>query len=136
MTKLYQFDHPYYCNLGNYHSNECGIKYATWADFLECEGDSDMDYNLLFRWDWRVEADDIGNARADSRSARDPYYRGETLELFFMGQRKGIYRYAEVSVCRADEPEVRAWLEKRWHHMRRLWAPISGMSRDEAEDRS
>ncbi len=123
--RLWEAEHPYYCNEGNFYAAGCIQAYSTWADFMAAEGKQDMDLNLVFRWDWRPETDEDGDA-VDGRSARDPYYRGETLWLFYMGQRKGAYRSVSVEVCRADEPEVRAWLMTRWEHMRQLWAPLSG----------
>jgi len=51
--------------------------------------------------------------------------RNGTLLLFWMGQRKGLYFWSEVSVCRADEANVRAFLQTRFDHLMRLWAPIT-----------
>ena len=115
---LWESDHHYYCNLGNYHSSECGAEYKSWHEFMESEGDSDMDYSLLFRWDWREGQDsDLPDFNGDV------YYRNGSLELFYMGQRKGLYRYVEVSVCRADEDAIREWLMPRWEHLKSLWQP-------------
>lgn len=122
-TKLYESDHPYYCEEHNYFSNDCHSEHASWADFMADEGDSDFDMNLVFRWDWSFPKDD---ETGEPKQHPDPYYRDGTLKLFYMGQRKGRYRSVFVSVCRADEPAVREWLTKRWEHLRALWAPLSG----------
>lgn len=37
-----------------------------------------------------------------------------------MGQRKGLFRWVTVEVCRADEQAVRDWLQVRWEHMKEL----------------
>lgn len=116
---LWEATHQYYCNLGNYYNNYCGTSHKSWADFISEEGDSDMDYNLLFRWDWKEGEDyDLPEFNGDA------YYRNGSLELFFMGQRKGLYRYVEVSVCRADEDAIREWLMPRWEHLKSLWQPL------------
>ncbi|HHA2761813.1 TPA: hypothetical protein ACOEQU_000123 [Stenotrophomonas maltophilia] len=116
---LWEAPHPYYCNLGNYFNNNCGSSYKSWADFIEEQGNDDMDLNLLFRWDWK-EGEDHDLPAFNG----DVYYRNGTLELFYMGQRKGLYRYVEVSVCRADEAAIRDWLMPRWEHLKSLWQPL------------
>lgn len=54
----------------------------------------------------------------------DGNYRGGVLKVFFMGQRKGLYRYATVEVCRADEPMVIEYLRPRLQHLMQLWSPL------------
>lgn len=111
--RLWEARHDYYCNEGNYYSNDCGAEYESWADFLSEEGDSDMDMNLVFRWDWREGEDwEIPAGQAQ-------------LLLFWIGQRKGIYRYSRVTVTRDDEPAIRAWLEPRFAHLKGLWEPLT-----------
>lgn len=68
-------DHPYYCNLANYFSNDCGQEYRAWGEFILSEGDAEMDYNLVFRWDIKPHNDDQPEL-------------GHYMEIFFMGQRK------------------------------------------------
>lgn len=132
--RLWEVDHPYYCNQGNYFDNGCGEKYTTWADFYSEMGGSDPDMNLLFRWDWQeCEYDgdehdddcDLGKNCPRRRCASDHNYRGGELLLFWMGQRKGLFFYSVVQVCRADEPLVRAWLQGRLAHIMKLWAPLA-----------
>lgn len=115
---LWEADHSYYCNLGNYFAtarDPCHEEYDSWADFVECEGNSDMDYNLLFRWDWKEE-DEEGESTTDGTG---------TLYLFWMGQRKGLYRWSEVKVHRGDEPAIREWLLPRMEHLLSLWEPLN-----------
>lgn len=123
MTKhLWEVEHPYYCAEGNYYApgnDQPTAYFKSLADFMAEEGDADMDLNLLFRWDWREGAEwDLGNFNGDI------HYRNGRLLLFFMGQRKGLYRWVEIEVCRADEPQVIEWLRPRFEHMLKLWAPI------------
>ena len=92
MKHLWEVEHPYYCNEGNYYQNGCGQEYSTFAEFMESEGDSDIDYNLLFRWDWKEDGEYCFETNAAKSSYNgDDYYRNGRLLLFFMGQRKGAY---------------------------------------------
>ena len=117
MKHLWEVNHPYYCNLGNYYSNEPGAEFKSWADFLAEYGDADFDYNLLFRFDWKEEE--------DRPHKGDDNYRNGRLEIFWMGQRKGLYNFSIIEVCRADEPAVIEFLKPRWEHMKRLWEPLA-----------
>lgn len=118
---LWEVEHAYYCNEGNYFSNDCHAEFARWQDFAEESKDEDLDYNLVFRWDWKAPSTDDGELLPPNP---DKNYRDGRLLLFYMGQRKGLYRYVEVSVCQADEPAVRAWLQPRLDHLMKLWAPL------------
>jgi hypothetical protein len=117
---LWEIDHPYYCNEGNYFANDCGDVSKSWAEFMDAHGDADFDMNLVFRFDWR-EGEDWGIGEFNG----DVNYRNGKLLIFWMGQRKGLYRWSEVSVCRADEPAVIEFLKPRWEHMRKLWEGIA-----------
>ncbi len=110
---LWEIDHPYYCNEGNYYAHESvETAYHSWADFVEHEGDSDFDMNLVFRWDW---------SKADAENELDH----DILSIFWMGQRKGLYRYSTIEINEADEPAVKEWLTKRWQHLVLLWEGIA-----------
>lgn len=117
--RLWEVRHPYYCREGNYfaRASETIQKYESWKDFIAEQGDADLDLNLVFRWDWspRGEEDD----------------EWDLLKLFYIKQRKGLYRYVEIAVSREDEPAIREWLKVRWEHMRSLWAPFSGLEESE-----
>lgn len=122
---LWEHDHPYYCAESNYYSNETYLQYGSWEEFVEAEGNADFDWNLVFRWDWRCDwsTEDAASRRAyaDRFGDRDHAF---ILQIFWMGQRKGLYRSSGVSVCKADEPAVREWLTARAEHMRLVWAPL------------
>lgn len=118
---LWEVKHSYYCNEGNYFSREsCESYYKSFADFLEEYGDCDMDYNLLFRWDWDEQDDETG----DQTFNGDVNYRNGKLKLFWMGQRKGLYQWSIVEVCRADEPVIIEFLKPRMKHLFSLWYPL------------
>lgn len=123
-TRLWEVKHPYYCAEGNYFARgpaeQPTTSFRAWAEFVEEEGAADMDYNLLFRWDWREGGDwELPPFNGDV------YYRNGRLLLFFMGQRKGLYRWITVEVCRADEPAIRDWLRPRFARLLDLWAPFA-----------
>lgn len=118
MPHLWEIQHPYYCNEGNYYApgrDQPTMTYESWAEFIESEGDSDLDMNLLFRWDWR-KADPEGKAWGNEC---------DVLLLFWMGQRKGLYRWTEVHVNDADEEAVKTWLTGRWQYLKLLWEPLA-----------
>lgn len=122
--RLWGSDHPYYCNEGNYYApgnDQPHGRYRSWSAFLDCEGASDMNMNLLFRWDWR----EGGDWEHGTAFTGDENYRNGILLLFWMGQRKGLYRWTEIEVCRSDEPSVREWLTSRLTHLLSMWAPLS-----------
>lgn len=116
---LWEAKHPYYCNQGNHFDNDCGSEFKSFAEFLAEYEEADMDYNLVFRWDWH-EGEDYGAGEFNG----DVNYRNGHLLIFWMGQRKGLYLYTKVDVCRADEPAVRAFLEPRFAHLLKLWTPL------------
>lgn len=116
--RLWEIDHSYYCNEGNYYQNGCGQVYSSIDEFLSEYETADLDMNLVFRWDWREGHEEESNYNGDD------YYRNGTLLIFIMGQRKGKYWWCEVSVCRADEPKVINFLEPRFNHLRKLWEPF------------
>jgi hypothetical protein len=118
---LWEVKHSYYCNEGNYYANESvETYYKSFSDFLAEWGDADMDYNLLFRWDW-----DEGNEDGDDSFNGDHNYRNGKLSMFWMGQRKGKYIYSTIEVCRNDEDAVIEFLKPRLQHLMSLWEPLS-----------
>jgi hypothetical protein len=111
---LWEVHHPYYCADSNYYApgmEQPVERYDSWPHFLEAEGDSDFDMNLLFRFDWK-------KADEDNEQSHD------ILWLFWMGQRKGLYRWSEVSITDDDELSVMEWLRKRFDHIKLLWEPF------------
>jgi hypothetical protein len=111
---LWEYDHPYYCTEGNYLASpvrnadlDCWGKHDPWQDFYDAWGDSDPDYNLVFRWDWNVYPDMDDECEETGEPPR------HVLNLFFMLQRKAFNKSVEVAVTPEDEPAVRQWLQER-----------------------
>lgn len=119
---LWEIDHPYYCNQGNYfvggdRRSEVHNSYDSWAEFFEEWGDADPDMNLVFRWDWqRDSGEDLGE---------DEEPEPDKLQVFWVLQRKAILRSTECIVTEADEPAVRAWLLDRAKTVAAIWEPLS-----------
>lgn len=123
---LWDIDHPYYCNEGNYFARDadCHSHYKSWPEFVAEQGDADLDMNLVFRFDWEPPRN-YEDPDEPIAWQGDEYYRDSVLKLFYMGQRKGLFRWVTIEVCRADEQAVREWLQVRWDHMKKLWEPLS-----------
>jgi len=127
--RLWDVNHPYYCCESNYFASgddkeACYCHYPRWQDFIDEQGNNDLDLNLVFRFDWEAPHEK-GDPEKPIVWQGDEYYRDSVLKLFFMGQRKGYYRWVTIDVCRADEPNIREWLQIRWDHMRKLWEPFT-----------
>ena len=117
---LWEINHPYYAQEGNYFSPEMHTSFPTWAAFMAEYGDSASDLNLVYRFDWYEGEDhDAGEFTGDV------YYRNGRLLVFFMGQRNAKAWSAEAAVCRADEPAVKAWLATRYEEIKALWSPFT-----------
>ena len=114
-TRLWEVEHPYYCSESNYYSNDTGEQFESWAEFASAWDSYDLDLNLLFRWDWKIE----------EYEGEDRPKGSHRLQLFYVLQRKGIFMCIEVDVTPQDEPQVREWLQVRWDKMLELWRPLT-----------
>lgn len=110
--KLYEMKHKYYCGEGCYFSNECHEKFKSWDDFLAEWGESDEDYNLLYRWDW--ENYDLADADEGAEAT-------DRLLMYFMLQRKARPMSVYVNVHKDQEPEIREWLKRRGRTIVSFW---------------
>jgi hypothetical protein len=113
VTHLWEIDHPYYCEPGNFFENGQHTAYSSWQEFTEHTvfATGDRDLNLLFRWDWH-------------KPGYHDWEGDERLLLFFVLQRKSFNCSVEIGVTEADEPAVRAFLEDCAQTMRATWEPI------------
>lgn len=128
---LWEIEHPYYCNEGNYYASGLDQpvgRYESWQEFHDENGDADFDMNLVFRFDWlkrsRICDDCEGRGCDTCDQEGETKEQFDVLLIFWMGQRKGLYRWSEVAVEEADEEQVRAWLEPRFAHLKQLWEPL------------
>ena len=116
---LWEVDHPYYCQEGNYFKTGQHTTFASWAHFVEDTVfvTADRDQNFLIRWDWHTD-----------RTPGEPLVRGidgdDRLLLFFVLQRKAWLCSVEITVTEADEPAVRKFLAECAETMRATWEPL------------
>lgn len=102
-------EHPYYCSDSSYYNLGFDTKYDTFQDFHDEMGNSDLDMNLVFRFDIN-EKDDGG------------YY----MEIFMVQQRKGRFiPFFIENVSEDDFEMIKEFLDKRYQHMMKLWTPFS-----------
>jgi hypothetical protein len=118
MSHIWEHEHPYYWNEGNFFKNGWHFTYDSWAEFMAAWGDADDDLNLLCRWDWVEALDEDGNPES--------VHGAGTLKLGYVLQRKSISCSHHVKVGPEDEAAVRAWLQGKWKHMQALWAGTEG----------
>lgn len=120
MKHLWEVEHPYYCSESNYYAptGDTYFTYDSWEEFYDEMSSYDMDLNLIFRWDWdKVPEEDLDGYEEGE-------YTGDTLQLFYMMQRKGIFACHQVKVTEDDEPAVREFLSGYWRKMQQLWEPF------------
>jgi hypothetical protein len=111
MPHLWEVDHDYYCTDDNYYARNLE-EVDSWQEFVIENADLDMDWNLLFRWDWR--------------DSTNPDYEidNDELHLYFMAQRKGRFFAIVVKVSKEDESEISKWLTPRLQYLIKLWQPL------------
>lgn len=104
-------EHDYYCSDSNYYSNEASVSYPDWESFYKEFKDSDIDMNLIFRWDLKQK----------ERFAEDSY----EMQLFMIKQRKGIFSPIVIHfVYEKDVNEVVDFLSKHKNKLNSIWNPI------------
>lgn len=112
--------HPYYATEGCYYAsghNFPHYDHESWDHFLVELGESDLDMNLLYRWDWEIP--DPTDYLDD-----EPAPTTEHLALFYMQQRKARPVSHRIVVTPEDEDRIGKWLAVRAAHMRTIWAPL------------
>lgn len=114
-TPLWETDHPYYCETGNFYQNGLHESYETWEGYMEQWKRYDVDMNMIFRWDWYTPTEE------DIAIGLD---RNQTITIHRVLQRKAILRSETVKVTPEDEPAIRAYLQPFAENMRRMWTPL------------
>lgn len=147
---LWDVEHSYYCEEGNFFQSGYHTVYDSWESFAQpvtsfFEGNPlyefDNDLNFLFRWDWQKAdpenylfsysqeiLDETGITEEEIENSKEEFKQNSQVDkllLFYMIQRKGYNISVEVKVVEDDEPVVREWLEKKWIHMKNMWMPVS-----------
>jgi hypothetical protein len=108
-------DHSYYCSDSNWYSNEPNMTYETMTEFLDDFEDSDIDMNLMFRWDIKNRSEDEEGKEAGR------YY----AEVFQIMQRKGIFK--PIYIAHVNEAEIERFQKyalAHWAVLKSIWEPI------------
>lgn len=124
---LWEVERPCSCEPGNYHHAGLIDRFKSWPNFLSDYTRFGEDV-LLFRWDWEPpradqDSDDEG-CKSPIQWQGDENYRDSELSLFWVNQNRGCLFTSIVDVCRADEENIRRWLQDRYAYMLSLWAPF------------
>lgn len=121
MMELKATNHSYYCNDGNYYSNEAYGEFNTWQDFREAwfhtsEG-IDHDYNHCFRFDIKPLYDHENDIDFEDRFS---------LSLYMMLQRKGAFIPVEIKeIKKEDMKEIEDYLQSCWDYIKGQWMEFS-----------
>lgn len=124
--KLEATNHEYYCSnsnyyVGDYNGENHGLcEYETWNEFKEdwmFDGNIiDHDYNHCFRFDIRNKYDE-----EKDEDIQDEYY----LELFFILQRKGIFRPVIIKTIKEDDMyELEQYLKECCNYLKKQWEEV------------
>lgn len=118
-------NHSYYSSdsnfyVGNYKGENYGrCEYDSWKDFEDSwllnDGTLDDDYNHVFRFDIKNKEDEEGEK-----------VEGFELWLFFVLQRKGIYRPVYIKTITAEDmTKIEKFLRARWEYMQHQWSELA-----------
>lgn len=115
-------DHPYYCSDSNWFSREAFMVFDTASEFLDEFENTDIDMNLVFRWDVseNTDADDISDGT---------YY----AKVFMMKQRKGLFHPIHIAtIDQGDCLRFCNYLDKHWQRIKDIWMPLSQLESQNA----
>lgn len=133
--KLWEIDHPFYVEEGNFYENHCHNTYDSWSSFVN-DGIPfiDEDLNFLYRWDWKkMDQSDYFLDDLVSKESQKQVLKGygrvscvpDHLLLFYILPRKPKTISFEIQVEKEDEPVIRDWLKTKWEYMKTMWEPLS-----------
>lgn len=123
--ELKETKHNYYCSennfyVGNHNGENYGrSEYDNWKSFkeewLNDDCSIDCDYNLCFRYDI------YQNRNHETDELTDGYQ----LWLFFVLQRKGIYRPVFIkNLEEKDMEELKIFLKQQWDYTKEQWIEL------------
>jgi len=115
IKKLSSFEHQYYCSDSNYYSNEVSEYYETVTDFLDSFENANIDMNLIFRWDIKLE-------ESENDEEENNYY----VEIFIIQQRKGIFKPIYIkSITEKEAERLEILLAKHFEVIKNIWKPFN-----------
>ena len=126
MKHLWEVEHPYYMNDGNYFRRGDHVDYRSWDGFLSDWGyDSlDIELNRIHRFD----ASDAPDCDIEKGYFEITFYR--------VIQRKGFCMSQSVYVPKSREQEVIDYLLPYYAQEKAIWAPFSDTATTEPEGQS
>lgn len=119
MKHLWEAEHPYCAETGNYYATGCHYEYESWLDFLrdmesELPLDENLNLNMVYRWDWIP--------KSDNPEDEQPF---DELRLYVIHQRKARNVSFSIAVTPEDEPEIKEYLKIRFDYLMKVWEGIS-----------
>ena len=107
--------HDYHCSESNYYSNKPSKRYDTATEFLDEFENTDIDMNLVFRFD-------VHNKRDEETDIETGEY---WAEVFLMLQRKGIFMPCHIVSIKQDEVDrFVSYLKKHKEKLNSIWSPL------------
>lgn len=114
---LWEVNHPYYMNEGNYYEAGNHSNFECLDDFLDVWGDADIDMNRVHRWDWKEGEDwEVKTDGSDDVIG--------CLSIYFVMQRKAYTYSCDVKVRRSDEARVIEYLQPHAAQEAAIWSPL------------
>lgn len=114
--------HSYYCNDGNYYSNDSLVVFQTWSEFKESWMNDDLsidhDYNHCFRFDI------VNKYDSDTDEELEGVF---SLKLYMILQRKGIFISITIEEIEdSDMMEIKKYLSDCWDYIKGQWEEFNG----------
>lgn len=107
---LWEYDHPYRMEEGNFYKAGKEHYYSDWEDFIGEWGGEDVDLNRIHRWDFDKD-DEEGTL---------------TLNLYYVLQRKAILLSCHILITDDDQSRIREFLKPHAELNTKLWEGVLG----------
>lgn len=124
MKHLWEVDHPYHMNEGNYFRRGDHVNYPSWDGFLSDWGHDKLD----------IQANRIHRFDAYDTPDRDIERGYFEITFYRVIQRKGFCMSQSVYVPKAREQEVIDYLRPFYEQEKAIWAPFSGEHQPKGQD--
>jgi hypothetical protein len=112
--EIFNVEHDYYCSDKRYDDKEGYREYYCFEDFFSDWGESDLDYNLVFRWDIEKDVDNDGNE-----------LESFVLKVYYILQRKGLFVPVIVhGIKETDRDRIIDFLKPKYKYLLKLWEPF------------
>lgn len=106
IKNLWEYEHPYYMQEGNYYESNFHQCYETWDDFIKDRGNDDIDMNRIHRWDFNINLE------------------GSKVFFFYIKQRKAIVHSVEIKIKLYEQDLIKEFLKPHAELNNKLWAGV------------